>query len=131
MHTRLSRRRGPASSHACVGCGEAAREWAYQHGCPNEVTEVYRGSTYKFCAHLDCYKPMCKKCHYQFDGSSFGGHGGHVAPPILSDDDVREIRRRFAAGESGVYLARSFGVGSGYISSIVCRRARANVPDSV
>ena len=45
----------------------------------------------------------------------------------LTDDDVREIRRRRAAGETGVSLAREFGVVKQMISNIILRKSWAHV----
>ncbi len=43
---------------------------------------------------------------------------------VLSDQDVHEIRRRRAAGETGVSLAAEFGVSPAQISRVVHRKSR-------
>jgi hypothetical protein len=50
-----------------------------------------------------------------------GHHGRHNGRAKLTEDQVREIRRRKAAGESQASLARAFGLGESAISSIVRR----------
>lgn len=50
-------------------------------------------------------------------------HGCHK----LTEIQVREIRRRRASGESGISLAREFGVWNGTISAIVHRRLWSHV----
>lgn len=45
----------------------------------------------------------------------------------LTDDQVREIRRRAAAGEVHTALAREFGVSQPHVSNIVNRNSRAYV----
>lgn len=47
----------------------------------------------------------------------------------LTDDQVREIRRRVAGGERRVLLAEEFGVTTGTISNIVIRRTYGHVED--
>lgn len=60
----------------------------------------------------------------QVDASRKGRH----AHQRLDTDDVREIRRRRAAGETGASLAREFGLSSnGYVRNIVTRRKWAHV----
>jgi hypothetical protein len=47
----------------------------------------------------------------------------------LTEDDVRSIRRRHAAGEGRNALAERFGVSTRAINRIAARQLRANVPD--
>ena len=48
---------------------------------------------------------------------------------ILTEDQVREIRRRRASGESGATLSREFGVGADTICAIHKRKNWAWLPD--
>lgn len=45
----------------------------------------------------------------------------------LTEDDVREIRRRRAAGEKGVDIAREFGVSTVHVSAIYHHRRWSHV----
>lgn len=56
VHVRLLRTRGPARNYQCVDCGNAAREWSYNHA------EFGRYSD-----DLDNYDPRCRACHVKFD----------------------------------------------------------------
>jgi hypothetical protein len=71
VHIRLRNERGAASSHECVSCGAAARDWAYQHGAPDERVED--GKPYSL--NLDYYAPMCRDCHRQFDADRTSRRG--------------------------------------------------------
>jgi hypothetical protein len=53
--------------------------------------------------------------------------GSAVAAAKLTEDQVREIRRRSERGESGKSLAASFGVGQAVISRIVTRKGWLHV----
>lgn len=69
-HARIRDWKGSARKQTCA-CGAPARDWAYDHGDPDErkdVTISYgvpRPVTYS----LDPshYTPMCKPCHTSFD----------------------------------------------------------------
>lgn len=50
IHNALQRERGYASAHACVKCGEQARDWAF-----DEPTG--------FSTDLSRYSPLCRSCH--------------------------------------------------------------------
>lgn len=60
-------RMGPVSHLACRDCGNAAQEWAYDHGDPDELMDE-RGLPYS----LDPshYRPMCRHCHRKFDSAN-------------------------------------------------------------
>lgn len=62
VHARIARARGKASEHTC-SCGAQAKDWAYDHSDPNELTG--RGGPYS----LDImrYDPMCQSCHQLLD----------------------------------------------------------------
>lgn len=67
VHRQLRRTKGRASDYPCVGCGEQAAEWAYDHLDPNERTGLVHGVPRPYSANLDHYAPMCKTCHWRFD----------------------------------------------------------------
>jgi hypothetical protein len=55
--------------------------------------------------------------------------GRHNRPhAVFSDDDIREIRRRSAAGEMGKTIAADYGVTGGCISTIIRRMSYRHVP---
>lgn len=60
IHRRLERDRGKASEFECVGCGEPAQEWAYDH---LDLDEAGRPLSMK----VEHYHPMCISCHRRFD----------------------------------------------------------------
>jgi hypothetical protein len=64
-HKRVHTDRGKASEHACSECGDRAQEWAYDHTDPDEQLSD-RG--YRYSLNVECYVPMCAKCHRAFDG---------------------------------------------------------------
>ena len=45
----------------------------------------------------------------------------------LTDDEVLEIRARYAAGEKQVALGKEFGVAAGYVSCLVNRKYRTDI----
>ena len=59
VHSRL----GPVAGRNCR-CGDAAEEWAYDHGDPEELTDEI-GRPYSL--DQDRYKPMCRPCHRKYD----------------------------------------------------------------
>lgn len=63
-HNRVKRLRGCASEHQCVRCAQPAREWAYGHADPDELTNEL-GHAYS--ADPMQYLPMCNPCHQAFD----------------------------------------------------------------
>lgn len=104
-------------------CGFAA-ETRYGYPCPPGKETQHTHAGMSLCmnpAHLVYGKP----------GRSLGsvgsavarrGEGSHFSK--LTDRQVAEIRRRWAAGERGATLARDAGVTQGYISRIVNHHAR-------
>lgn len=68
-HDRLRRHRGPASGHACVDCGEPAKQWSLRHDSAKRAT----GRT-QHCAEMawspdvNDYEPRCVGCHKAYDG---------------------------------------------------------------
>lgn len=59
--------RGSASEYRCAGCGDWARDWAYQHSA--EDAELYGGEnrTEPYSLNPDDYAPMCRSCHQTLD----------------------------------------------------------------
>lgn len=64
VHDRLKSTRGRAATHRCVGCGEQARDWAYNHSEPEPLISK-KGSPYS--QDLKAYDPMCSPCHKRRD----------------------------------------------------------------
>lgn len=52
-HDRVRYERGRADKYSCIGCGEAARDWAQIHG--SDPIDVF------------AYQPMCRRCHLEYD----------------------------------------------------------------
>jgi hypothetical protein len=63
VHRMLRVKRGPARDHRCCGCGLWAKQWAYDHEDPEEVSR--NGRTYS--TDLAHYFPLCGPCHFRFD----------------------------------------------------------------
>ena len=105
MQHRARNARGPASecvNREIAGCASEFYEWVLTRGTdPGDPAN---------------YRPMCKPCHRVYDDKA--GCGSVNA--VFTEDQVREIRRRYAAGGIGqVALAREYGVAQGVISNIV------------
>jgi hypothetical protein len=71
-HSRVYRAKGSARKYLCVSCGEPARDWAYDHDDPNELTGVDlngRDVAYevRYSADPEHYIPLCIPCHRVFD----------------------------------------------------------------
>jgi len=71
-HDRVRRTRGTASAHACLHCGKAAQEWAYDHTDPDGKTEVRARDgrsprPVAFSTDPAHYIPLCHRCHVKFD----------------------------------------------------------------
>ncbi len=62
-HHRVSRARGPASSHRCVDCGEPAQQWAYNHRDPDERRGLSNGYLLPYSLDPMFYEPTCRSCH--------------------------------------------------------------------
>lgn len=72
-HQRLRKRSGRASEYRCVKCGNAAAQWAYQHGSKHEQVELVDGVLLPFSSNLDDYAPMCVPCHKRMDMDRING----------------------------------------------------------
>lgn len=68
VHLRLRRSRGPAKELACMACGGAASQWAYDHCDPDEK-QSDRGP---YSTNLDHYQALCTPCHKMFDLERLG-----------------------------------------------------------
>lgn len=67
-HERVRRDRGPAQHHACVGCGEPARHWSYNHDDPDElISDEPRIEGVAYSLKPEHYSPRCVPCHKRFD----------------------------------------------------------------
>ena len=73
-HHRLRRDLGAASNFNCIKCGNQARQWAYDHGDPNEMYSEMAGiEGIAYSLDASHYMPMCVKCHKRFDMDRLGG----------------------------------------------------------
>lgn len=66
VHGRTQRAKGPASAHACIDCGETARDWSYVGGAPDEQVDSVTGLAYS--DRPEFYVPRCRGCHVEHDG---------------------------------------------------------------
>jgi hypothetical protein len=96
-HARVRTARGAAWLQACEHCGEHAVDWATIHGRSGE--------------HPGDYMPLCKACHLTYDGNRVRPALGedHRAAK-LTEEIVRAIRARYAAGEVPAVMAGEYGV---------------------
>lgn len=62
-HQRVTDRRGRAADYLCRHCGEQAKQWAYDHLDPDQMTSP--SGTYS--AKPQHYVPLCVSCHRRFD----------------------------------------------------------------
>lgn len=99
MHYRVIRLRGHAKEYPCEWCNKAwdgeskwSIDWAHVHD--TDPTSEH-----------NCM-PMCRKCHMLYDKSS------------LTEDDVRQIKKRLEEGEAQWRIGESFGVSQMTISRI-------------
>lgn len=70
-HQRVHYWRGKASIHQCA-CGAVARDWAYRHDSPHELSDVViersgQPTEVKYSPIPMDYDPMCQSCHVKFD----------------------------------------------------------------
>ena len=124
--------------HACVDCGQPALDWSLRH----DAYPTYEDSDGRYALQVSSYEPRCRSCHTRYDGkvaslgtlarfgeaNGFYGHkhseeskrrGERNGQAKLTDDDVREIRRRVAAGALQKDVAAMFGVQKMQVSRIV------------
>jgi hypothetical protein len=108
LHNRVMHERGRADHcerRRQAGCRSITYEWAHLHGTdPGDPQN---------------YISLCKTCHQEYDGQQGSKH----ANAKLTDDQVVEIRRRYASGGvSQQSLADEFGVDQTAISKITLGR---------
>lgn len=122
MHKRIRRRRGRAADQMCIDCGQVARDWSQIKGT----------SGLDVMAH---YEPRCRSCHSTYDDKLASTRG--IRPvgedhyfSKLSDDDVREIRRRLQEGETCKRIAEDYPVSWGNIAAIKRRKTWKHVVDT-
>ena len=67
-HMRVRARRGDASAHRCVDCGDTAGHWSYNHDDPQEKHSPQG----EYSTNVDHYSPRCVACHKRFDLDQLG-----------------------------------------------------------
>jgi hypothetical protein len=110
----------------CASCGKPAADWAYVHGCADElIGPDFTGNPAIYCEHIsEHYLPLCKSCHKIKDGP-VRGEAHHAT--TLTDVEVATIRVRYAAGGvSQRVLAAEYGVHQGTIWRIIHHIVRNN-----
>lgn len=60
VHLRLTRQRGPASTHTCVDCGKPARDWSWNRTGPSMSGPRY-GKQVTWGTDLADYSPRCRR----------------------------------------------------------------------
>lgn len=67
-HDRVRTDRGRVQDHECVGCGQPAEHWSYDHSDPDELyAEGLSARPIAYSARPEHYSPRCVKCHKRFD----------------------------------------------------------------
>lgn len=75
LHSRVKRDRGLPALHQCVGCGNRAEEWSYDHSDPNEIISDETGSVgFPYSLDEQRYEPRCVACHRAYDSSLRAAH---------------------------------------------------------
>jgi hypothetical protein len=113
-HRAVARAFGKAAQYRCdEECGRQAYDWAHTHEA--ELSD------------LNAYRPLCRPCHNRYDIHLT--HRGEQLPQAkLTEDDVREIRSRYAAGgESWRTLGLEFGVHRQSIGEVLLYQTWAHV----
>ena len=96
LHSRVYRARGKADH--CVKCSRTDPETQYEWA---NLTGDY--------ADVQDFASMCTPCHVAFD-IHLRARGSANGNAKLTEDAVREARRRHAAGESAYAMAQDYGV---------------------
>lgn len=135
--------------------GTIQEEWGYGHFSYRRDGKGFTVKAHRFAYELlvgpipdetmvlhECDTPACVRPDHlhlgdharnmaeMYDrGRGNKSHGTAHHASKLDDDKVREIRRRYAAGERQVPLAREFGVAQGIISDVVRRKTWRHVED--
>lgn len=63
-HDRVRAVRGRAAEHACIGCGETAKDWALSRDA--EATRVAPNGR-RYSLDVEDYAAMCRTCHVRYD----------------------------------------------------------------
>lgn len=95
-HQRVQKARSKASEYSCVSCDLPAYDWAYNHDNPDpkEITDS-KGRIYS--NNPEFYKPMCRKCHRQYDAAHAKpacpkGHPYAGDNLVIESDSTRRCR---------------------------------------
>jgi hypothetical protein len=64
-HQRVRTRRGSASAHPCVDCGQPAAHWSYDNRGGEDERVNAQGQRYS--VDVTAYDPMCRPCHRRRD----------------------------------------------------------------
>lgn len=68
VHHRLREQRGNANQFPCAHCGQAAKDWAYDHTDPNvRYGEKGKRKNMPYSIDLMRYIPLCRSCHCGLD----------------------------------------------------------------
>lgn len=104
--------------------------WVLKHGpIPNRRTVLHKPPcvTRACVLHLYLGTQQRNVADMMNAGRALKARGERQWKARLTDDGVREIRRRFAAGESSTGLSRELGVGENTILHVVHRRTWKHV----
>lgn len=66
VHARVVKAKGKASEHACVDCGNIARDWSLNKDCDYEMIQAQH-QVLPVSYDVDNYEPRCKSCHIRYD----------------------------------------------------------------
>lgn len=108
VHQKLFWKRGRASDQTCVDCKNSAQDWSYIHGTDP--------------MNIENYDPRCKSCHRKYD---YEANGNHTAK--LTDDQVREIRRKYREGKTRKELAKEYGIAPSTAANVALEIKYKNV----
>lgn len=96
-HERLGRDRGPATAHACVGCGQFAAEWSLDEHQADDLVEDRDGWPLRYALDAERYSARCITCHRQHDADARPPattcRRGHDAADRYGDGSCRPCRR--------------------------------------
>lgn len=90
-HSRTRLTRGVARDYLCVECGHRAKDWAYDHGDPEERVDSNPNSQSfgrRYSVNPDHYIPMCRPCHVRFDKPS----SAYCPNSHLWEDNARYLK---------------------------------------
>ena len=114
LHQRVYNARGKADH--CERCGlsdpAAKYQWANLTGRYEDIWD---------------YEQMCIPCHAAYDAPA-RPRGSQTSHAKLTEERVREARRRQAAGESATSMASEFGVSQVALANAIAGRTWKHVP---